>query len=69
MTVEGEIRDRRAMLSDDELRAQIAEWEDKVENASGFPSAKEAAIQLKWLVHEANDRGWNLKNKYPIIRG
>lgn len=69
MTVEGEIRERRASLSDDELRAEISDWENRVAHATGFASAKVAAIELKLLVQEANERGWNIKNKYPIVRG
>lgn len=69
MTVEGEIRARREALSDDELLSEIDAWEKRVANASGFASAKEAAIQLKWLVLEAQDRGMQIENKYPIKRG
>lgn len=68
MTVEGEIS-RREALSDYELQFAIASWEDQVRSASGFASAKEAAIELKHLVAEANRRGWNIENKYPIKRG
>lgn len=69
MSVEGEIIARRRALTNDELLFQIAEWEKRVESCSGFASAKEAALQLKWYVLEAQSRGLQVTNKYPIVRG
>jgi hypothetical protein len=69
MNVEGKIIEKRELLSDEQLREQITLWELQVENASGFTSAKEAAILLKGYVAEANRRGWNIINKHLIKKG
>jgi hypothetical protein len=69
MSVEGEIIAARRRLTNAELMDQIALWEKQVEMCSGFVSAKEAALQLKWYVVEAQQRGLPTANKYPIVKG
>lgn len=69
MSVEGEIIQKRKAMTEAELLFQISQWEERVAHARGFPSAKEAATQLKLYVNEANSRGLKVENKYPIKRG
>ena len=68
MNAEGEIVAKRCGLTRGDMIDQIRQWEERVENAAGFASAKEAATQLKLYVAEARNRGINVLLKYPIHR-
>ena len=56
-------------MTDVELTAAMAEWGDKVETATGFPSAHFAAKQCKAIENCGKRRGLALENKWPIIIG
>ena|SRR6267154_2781315 len=56
-------------MTDDELRAELATCEQRVEQAAGWPSAFESAKMLKKVVAEGNRRGLGFVNKFPIQKG
>lgn len=57
------------IMTDDELRNELAKWEQSVETAPGWSSAYFAACQLKAVVREGIQRGLPFRNKYPIRVG
>ena len=53
-------------MSDDELRAAMATWGAKVENAAGWPSAYFAAKQCAAIEVTARRRNLIIENKWKI---
>jgi hypothetical protein len=56
-------------MTTEELQCARSAWEDRVESASGWPSAHFAAKQVAEIVAEAKRRGLDWDNKYPIMIG
>lgn len=57
------------LMTDDELRAELAVWEGHVADAKGWSSAYCAAKVLAGVVREGNRRNLNFVNKFPISKG
>lgn len=53
-------------MKDDELRDAMAEWGQRVDEASGWSSAYFAAKQCKAIGDIAERRGLDIENKWPI---
>ena len=53
-------------MTDDELRAALLEWSERVATAPGWSSAYSHATQVKSIVDEGNRRGLDLVNPHPI---
>jgi hypothetical protein len=56
-------------MTNDELRAAMAEWGGRVEAAAGWPSAYFAAVQCLSIKREADRRGLPIANDWPITIG
>jgi hypothetical protein len=56
-------------MTDDELRAELEIWEDRVDSASGWAAAYFAAKCLEAIIQAGNERGLELINRFPIRRG
>lgn len=56
-------------MTDDELRAAMGEWGERVDTAAGWPSAYFAAKQCAAIASTAKRRGFEIENKWPIRHG
>jgi hypothetical protein len=56
-------------MTDDELRAALSEWEDRILKAAGWSSAYFAATQVEEIVRLGQARGLPFVNRFPIEKG